>query len=134
RAALQCALSVQQRLFAPFLPFVAEEVWSWWREGSIHRATWPTVDEIAVSGGDAGLLADVSAALIGIRGVKSTAKVSMKTPLADVAVTGPAASLERLRGVQADLVAVGGLTGDITWTPDDAQPVSVTARVVEAPA
>ena len=52
RAALAAALSTLHRLFAPFLPFTADEVWSWWMQGSVHNATWPVASELRALAGD----------------------------------------------------------------------------------
>ena len=130
QAALSLALDTQLRLFAPFLPFVTEEVWRWTNDSSIHLAAWPTADELATDG-DPALLADVAAALIAIRGAKSTAKVSMKAEVARAAFSGPAATIARLRQIEPDLRAVGRLVGDVTWTDSDAP---LTADVQLAPA
>src|SRR5699024_7864991 len=52
RAALALALDTLLRLLAPVLPFATEEVWSWWKEGSVHRAPWPTSDVLRAAAGD----------------------------------------------------------------------------------
>ena len=130
RAALGLALDVQVRLFAPFMPFVTEEVWSWTHTGSIHHASWPEASELP-SGGDPAVLADVSATLIGLRGVKSVAKVTMKMPLASASITGPATSLDRLATVEDDLRAVGRVQTPFAWTPEG-DAIAVTAVLGEA--
>ncbi|MFX4271494.1 valine--tRNA ligase [Propionibacteriaceae bacterium Y1685] len=129
---LVTALDVQLRLLAPIMPFVTDEVWSWWHDSSIHHAAWPTVEELTATG-EAALLGDLAAALIGLRGAKSQAKVSMKTPLSLATFSGPAASLDRLRTIEADLRAVGRITGEVVWQESD-QPVSVTAELAPQPA
>ncbi|HEX3005065.1 MAG TPA: class I tRNA ligase family protein, partial [Angustibacter sp.] len=112
RTALATALSVQLRLLAPIMPFVTEEAWSWWQEGSVHRAPWPTAIELeaavpAVRDADAGMLTAVSTALAGVRGAKSQAKVSQRTPVTRAVVAATDADLERLRAAEADLRATG---------------------------
>ncbi len=102
--ALRCALSALLRLFAPMLPFVTEEVWSWWQEGSIHRAAWPQAAAQRVDG--AGL--DAAATAIGaIRKAKSEAGLSQKASVTRLTVTGPESELELLRSVLPDVVAAG---------------------------
>jgi valyl-tRNA synthetase len=127
RAALRLALDVLLRLFAPFLPFVTEEVWSWLdKPQSIHLSAWPDVDELPGSA-DPVLLDHVSAALIGIRGAKSEAKVSMKTEIAQAAISGPPEALAGLKLVESDLRAVGRITGPIQWS--EAETVAVAATL-----
>jgi valyl-tRNA synthetase len=107
-AALRLALDALLRLFAPFLPFAAEESWSWWHDSSVHLAPWPTIDELAVAeNGDPELLALASRALTSIRRAKTDAKASQKTPVTFASIEAPAATVERLSAVADDLRAVG---------------------------
>ncbi|MGC9668078.1 valine--tRNA ligase [Planosporangium sp. 12N6] len=109
RAALALALSVQLRLFAPVLPYVTEEVWSWWRYGSVHLAPWPSVRELAGAVGDRTVLAVTSEALHQVRRAKSDRQVSMKTAVPLAEVRGPAGDLELLALAEEDLRAAGAI-------------------------
>ena len=104
-AALQVALSVYLRLFAPFLPFVTEEVWSWWRTGSVHRAPWPNGDELSGRSGDRGVINLTSDVLTAVRRVKSEAKVSMRTPVAGLRVVCSTTERSLVRSAETDLTA-----------------------------
>jgi valyl-tRNA synthetase len=104
-AALQMALTVYLRLFAPFLPFVTEEVWSWWREGSVHRASWPAASEFEGVAGDSGLLEITSQVLSSVRRAKSDVKLSMRAEVENIVVTAGSETLDLLRTAESDLMA-----------------------------
>jgi len=104
-AALQLSLRVYLRLFAPFLPFVTEEVWSWWQAGSVHREPWPAADELFDHGGDRAVIEAVSAVLSAVRRAKSDAQVSMRAEVEEVEITDATENLEWIRAGEEDLKA-----------------------------
>ncbi len=126
-ATLRLALSAVLRLFAPFLPFVTEEVWSWWpdsradagRPASIHRAPWPAPAGLLAAAAGAGprrehsdgapdtQLDAASRPIAAIRKAKSQARLPMKAPVGQLTVTGPPSWLEALAAVLADVQAAG---------------------------
>ncbi|MBU6329649.1 MAG: valine--tRNA ligase [Acidobacteria bacterium] len=105
QATLQLALSTLLRLFAPFLPFVTEEIWSWWQQGSVHTAPWPDVTELRDRAADGDPLAFAMGAevLSAARRAKTEAKRSLKWPVDRIEVTDTAARAVALRSVLEDV-------------------------------
>jgi valyl-tRNA synthetase len=108
-AGLTSALSVMLRLLAPYLPFVTEEVWSWWRPGSIHRASWPDPAELlSLIGGtrdeDAErVYDDVAEALAAIRRERSIQKQGFKVRITRARLGWTGAQIARLASCEDDL-------------------------------
>ncbi len=129
RAALAIALDVLLRLFAPVVPFATEEVWSWWRTGSIHRAAWPTSEGLRAAAGDDAdveLIHLAGEALAALRKVKSQAKVSQRTELVHAELALPAASVDRVRAAFGDLCAAGRVR-DLVLTAADVEAPEIRA-------
>ena len=140
RAALRLALAVMLRLFAPFLPFVTEEVWSWWQDGSVHTAAWPAPEEVAPAqaalpaGASPGTpspgtpslaaasLAAASGAIAAIRGAKSGARVSMRAPVRTLVVTARRDHLDAVLAVLPDVQAAGRVEHTELRPDDRAEP------------
>lgn len=132
KAALALALSVQLRLFAPFLPFVTEEVWSWWKDGSVHRAMWPSPDEIVRQAqvGDNAFF-HAREMLDAIRHVRGNQKIGPKPVIPEMTVRAQPSKIAELKEVQSDVRLAGKVT-QIRFIPVDG-PVSyeVTAVPIE---
>jgi valyl-tRNA synthetase len=110
-ATLRLALSTLLRLFAPFLPYVTEEVWSWWQPGSVHRATWPSAAELEgpSAGGDP-VVFDTAAWVLGeVRKAKALAKRSLRTEVERLVVRDAEDRLKILRGVERDVREAGNV-------------------------
>ena len=132
KAALGLALETLLQLFAPFLPFVTEEVWSWWREGSVHRSAWPVAARLraaAGAGADPTVLTVASEALGEIRKAKSEAKVSMRTDVESVTIHDSRERLAALAAAERDLRDAGRVAELTTTAVDDAQAMQVAVRL-----
>ncbi len=135
--ALLASLSTLLRLFAPFLPFVTEEVWSWWQEGSVHRAPWPTSAELLmqIGGADqsAALALERAALVLGeVRKTKSEARRKLSTPVAQLVVRDTAVHLDALRAAEADLVS-SGFVQALSLQQAESLSVEVTLAADEPP-
>jgi len=130
RAALVLALDTILRLLAPVLPFATEEVWSWWREGSVHRAPWPDAAPLRAASDDVdpGTLAAAGRALAALRKVKSEAKVSMRTGIVRAEVAVPTAELALVQAAASDVRAAGRVA-DLVLLGDDARDVPTVLSV-----
>ncbi len=122
---LRAALSVLLRLFAPVLPFVTEEVWSWWQDGSIHQARWPVPGELrALAGpGDPAVLDAASAAIAAVRGAKSAARLSIRAPVRKLVISASDADLAQIRAVLGDVQAAGKVEQVVACPSSSPEPV-----------
>ena len=110
RAALSVALSTLQRLLAPFLPFAAEEVWSWWQPGSVHHSHWPLAADLDTRAGTPGEVFDATAAALReVRKAKTMARKGMRTAVQRLEIDGNAEYLAAVRAAADDLRAAGSV-------------------------
>jgi valyl-tRNA synthetase len=127
--ALRLALDTLVRLFAPVLPFVTEEVWSWWRDGSVHRSPWPEGGPLraatAVEGPSPLALEAAAAVLAEIRRAKTAAQVSLRAPVGRVGVADRPERLAVLAEVAADLRRAGHVADLALLDPADTLTVTV---------
>ena len=100
------------RMFAPFLPHLTEEVWNWCysndpgMHASVHRSPWPSLDEFSTipEPASADTYALAVTVIEAVRKAKAEASLSMKAPVARVAVTTRPESAAAVRAMQDDVM------------------------------
>jgi valyl-tRNA synthetase len=133
RAALRRALSTLQRLLAPLLPFVTEEVWNWWQTGSVHQSQWPTTNELTLgltSGPNEELLDAICGAIGVIRRAKTEAKVSQRAVVTEASFVASIEAASAITAGWADIADAGSVE---KWSISTAGTNEITVNVTLAP-
>jgi valyl-tRNA synthetase len=129
RLALRTALSMLLRLLAPFLPYVAEEAWSWWHDDSVHASPWPLPATAAQPRG-ADLLELASTVIGAVRKAKSDAKRSMRAPVEVLQVSADAAQLDAVAAISGDLRAAGNVAA-LRLLPSEASGLDIAVVLAD---
>ena len=121
---LNWSLRTFLRLFAPFMPFLTEEIWSWRYTGesaSIHKASWPTQEEVAVveAPENEDSFAAAVEAISRIRGFKTENQVSQKRPVVGLEICGSQADLDAIKLMVPYIVESTTAEGTPILTVDD---------------
>ncbi len=117
-ASLMKTIDTFSKLFAPFLPFITEEVyhartWSDDKETSVHTQTWPTVADFeTISEKDSVLYDSALVITAEVRKTKTTANKTQKTPVVKVEVVAPQTIQAVLEKGRVDIENVGRLYPD----------------------
>ena len=133
RAALRRALSTLQRLLAPLLPFVTEEVWSWWQLGSVHQSQWPTTAELTrglATGPNEELLDAICSAIGLLRRAKTEAKVSQRAVVTEASFVSSADAAAAITAGWADIADAGSVE---KWSISTTDTNEITVNVTLAP-
>ncbi len=114
QATLFWGLKTYLRLFAPFLPYITEEVWDWrfkgeGRDSSVHTTAWPNINEVGEIVGDPEAF-NIALKVIGeVRGAKTAAQKGQRWGVDSLSVSGSKKDLERLQSVMDDLIHAGSI-------------------------
>ena len=110
-AALRLSLRALVRMFAPFVPYISEEIWQWAFAGdahmnaSVHKSPWPTVMELAsVPAPTSNATWTLTLMIVEqVRKAKTDANLSMAAPVASVAIACPASELAAIKVAADDI-------------------------------
>jgi valyl-tRNA synthetase len=118
--ALHSAFLAIIKLYAPFMPYVTEELYQGYFTGhdghhSIHVSAWPTAheewkDAEAARAGD-----EITTVLGGVRKFRAEKQLGMKTPLARLTIFCDAATRKRIEPAIPDLQATANVA-DVEWS------------------
>jgi valyl-tRNA synthetase len=119
QAALFWCLKTFIRLFAPFMPYITEEVWSWRFAGSgrdalVHSTAWPSADEVKGIQGDPQAFTAATEVLSVIRGTKTSAQKGQRWGVSCLKVCATQNDLELLTTVLDDVLRAGSVVDGAT--------------------